>query len=609
MSKAVKYDLWIIRILVIAGLGCSVLYSERLFDGTNTIKTLYFYLIICLVLSCLSVMALRKKKCVKLSMTLPDILFALYVVWAFVRLFTSDTDSVHNLYFSEFLACVIWYYALRFFFSVPIHKDWLKQIYFILMAFGYIQFIFCALQLAGIIPSFSPISPVSGTFNNTSKLCIYLTCMLPLVVQTGLMSHVTTSTGKLVRVASIFYVLGWIALVLAMGSRTSILSGFIGMCVFIFFKTGLARYLKGNVGKLLLSTAILLLMCTLVVLLMHYKKDSANGRLLIWKVAGSGIREAPLQGHGFNAFQTKYEDYQAAYFQQQYNQKESMIADNMIVAMNDYIETAFNLGVVGLLLYIGFWLSLFHEIDFKTITRDTWQLVSITTIVIFLVASGFYFVSKMLSVKVVVLFFAAYISSVRKNIFSINIRIMLLRLSAVTALIFCCISVQSLVIKTEIYAQWQKANILHKFECFEDARIIYEKISPDLLHDAQFVYCCARNLFENKAYSECIELMEKAKAKITGVESYCLLGDAYAKTRNYEKSLSYYKYASQLVPNRFRPLYQQFKLYETLGDIPQALLLAHVIVKKPVKVDSCEVQQMIKECIDFIKLKAYEPEN
>ena len=185
----------------------------------------------------------------------------------------------------------------------------------------------------------------------------------------------------------------------------------------------------------------------------------------------------------------------------------------------------------------------------------------------------------------------------------------LLRLSAVTALIFCCISVQSLVIKTEIYAQWQKANILHKFECFEDARIIYEKISPDLLHDAQFVYCCARNLFENKAYSECIELMEKAKSKITGVESYCLLGDAYAKTRNYEKSLSYYKYASQLVPNRFRPLYQQFKLYETLGDIPQALLLAHVIVKKPVKVDSCEVQQMIKECIDFIKLKAYEPEN
>jgi hypothetical protein len=71
-------------------------------------------------------------------------------------------------------------------------------------------------------------------------------------------------------------------------------------------------------------------------------------------------------------------------------------------------------------------------------------------------------------------------------------------------------------------------------------------------------------------------------------------------------AIKYYEYAAYMVPNRFRSLYKLFTLYRETGKTQQALEIAQNIVNKPVKVDSYEVQQIKKECIDFIQLKEYE---
>ncbi len=44
------------------------------------------------------------------------------------------------------------------------------------------------------------------------------------------------------------------------------------------------------------------------------KKDSANGRLFIWKVTLKMIGDYPLTGTGFGGFKARYTDYQAAWF-------------------------------------------------------------------------------------------------------------------------------------------------------------------------------------------------------------------------------------------------------------------------------------------------------
>lgn len=100
--------------------------------------------------------------------------------------------------------------------------------------------------------------------------------------------------------------------------------------------------------------------------------------------------------------------------------------------------------------------------------------------------------------------------------------------------------------------------------------------------------------------------MEKAKPKIANSDFYTLLGDAHSKTGDYENAIEYYEYAASMVPNRFRPLFKLFMLYEETGQTQQSLRIAHKIVNKPVKVVSNEVTEIVKECSNYIYLIEYE---
>ena len=618
--SVISYQL-IFRILIVAGLGCGLLWSTQLFDGVKAVKQFWFVIVVCVMVFFLSGRALLKKNAFVVSLSIPDLLLTLYAVWAFVRLITSDADSIHNLYFWEFAACVIWYFCLRIFFNASAGKDRVANILYFFILMGYVQMTVCVLQLIGTIPSFSQVFSVSGAFRNTSELCIYLTCVLPVAVHTGLRAKETTSSGKMVRAICVFYILCWLAFVLILGSRTSLLAGLMGMGVYWGFQTGVFNCIKGIIRKTVVLSILLFVVCGLVFLLAQYKKDSANGRLLIWKSALSGIKETPLLGQGFNAFQARYMHFQAAYFQQHTdNEMERMIADNMLAALNDYVETNFNLGVIGLFLFVGFWLSVLF-CGAKALKHEGVNVVSMTVLVIFLVSSGFYFVEKMLSVKVIALFFAAYAGSFRAPLLKITqrttektqrtteFRLLALKSIAVILLFFSCFSGYATISKIKYYAQWEKANSLNQFGYVEEARTAYERIYSHLRHNGQFLYMYARNLYKNKDYQKSLEYLESAKPKIATNNFYDLMGDIFVKTGDFEKAISCYKYVSFMIPNRFRPLYKQFILYEELGQTDQAMEIAQSIVNKPVKVDSYEIRDIIKACNNFIRLKEYEQKN
>jgi len=108
-----KIHFWIIHIFVFAVLGCSMIYYDQLFDGTKTAKSFYFILVLSLAFIYLSVYTLLKKKSIILSFALPDIVLFLYFIWAFVRLLTSQTDSIRNMDFWILCATIIWYFFLR----------------------------------------------------------------------------------------------------------------------------------------------------------------------------------------------------------------------------------------------------------------------------------------------------------------------------------------------------------------------------------------------------------------------------------------------------------------------------------------------------------------
>jgi len=87
--------------------------------------------------------------------------------------------------------------------------------------------------------------------------------------------------------------------------------------------------------------------------LYHYKKDSADGRMLIWTVTANIIKDYPVFGVGQDLFKAHYMDYQADYFRNHPGSKFEMVADDNQYAFNELLNTWTENGILGLLLVGG----------------------------------------------------------------------------------------------------------------------------------------------------------------------------------------------------------------------------------------------------------------
>jgi predicted negative regulator of RcsB-dependent stress response len=466
---------------------------------------------------------------------------------------------------------------------------------------GYFQIFFCTLQLFGIESSFTPIFPVSGTFDNISELCIYLTFILPAACIMGYASDDSKKSGILIRIVCLLFVVLWLLIVCMAGSRTSMLSGALFFIFFVFVKTNTWKYFKQTRGfirkYIVLSFIIVSFIAGSTLLLSYLRQDSASGRLLIWKIASYGIRENPITGHGFNAFQAKYGTFQAQYFQQHPdNENEKILADNMSIAMNDYVELVFNLGFIGLILYGTFWLFLICRYNYNEIQRNQVVLAAVSVLCVFLVCNCFYFVDKMLSVKIILFLFAAYLSSTNSQIIQFNLHKAVL---VVTIIAICFVGYRNIQ-GIEYSTKWKEAALYERYGYSDSAEIKCNEVYSALKDNAMFLFLYSKVLYANQSYSKCIEYMEKVRSRMAFSGVYSLLGDAYSQSGNWESAEKNYQYAARIVPNRFRPLFKLFRLYIQTKQTDKAIKMAHIIVNKRIKVDSGEIQNMIKECNDFI---------
>ena len=97
-------------------------------------------------------------------------------------------------------------------------------------------------------------------------------------------------------------------------------------------------------------SAILVVSILLFVGLFFFKKDSANGRLLIWKCSTQLILQKPILGHGGNGFNANYMNEQATYLASHPDSKYIMLSDNVREPFNEFIRWGVNYGIVGLSL-------------------------------------------------------------------------------------------------------------------------------------------------------------------------------------------------------------------------------------------------------------------
>lgn len=228
--------------------------------------------------------------------------------------------------------------------------------------------VICILQSVQILPSFSTYFEVTGTFSNPNITAMFLSltlCAVPMAVSNASSS---LKKGTMVIIVCILVAL-WL-----LQCRTA----WIGLCVAgiiqLYYRYDLRKlftlYTKSTLSVLAVIFGGLLL---IALCLQGYKSKeaSANGRILVWKLAAQLFAVEPIRGVGYGLFEKQYNIYQSGYFASGHGSSaERKQAGHVNMAYNELIQHGVEGGIIGAVLYAGIFVAVFFARP-KKIRRDT----------------------------------------------------------------------------------------------------------------------------------------------------------------------------------------------------------------------------------------------
>lgn len=211
---------------------------------------------------------------------------------------------------------------------------------------GTIETILGLLQVYGYEPSNHSLYALTGSFYNPGPYSGFLAMCVPVALHEWLEGK---RIWKHVALAALILML----VVLPSGmSRSAWLAALVasGYVLGMHYREKVCRYWKYFcVGGLLLVV--------LAVGAYHWKKDSADGRLLMWKVATQAVLDQPWQGVGWECVAGAYGEAQERYFASGIaTEQEVHVAGAPEYVFNEYLQVAMAWGVpalCGILLLVG----------------------------------------------------------------------------------------------------------------------------------------------------------------------------------------------------------------------------------------------------------------
>ena len=222
------------------------------------------------------------------------------------------------------------------------------------------------------------------------------------------------------------------------------------------------------------------------------KKDSADGRLLIWQSCINMVKDSPWMGHGLGSFEAHYMDYQAEYFRIYGQQNRyAMLADNVKHPFNEYMGILLNFGIIGLLILCAFIFLLIYCYKLNSTIEKKIALYTLISIGIFSLFSypftyPFTWIITFLSVLIIIrepieVFFTV---SWRKNI------------ACAFAIVCSMIGIYKLVERTQAELEWGRISKLTFSDSYNEALPAYEELEKVLVDDPYFLYNYAAVLLE-----------------------------------------------------------------------------------------------------------------
>lgn len=454
-------------------------------------------------------------------------------------------------------------------------------------------------QFAGLLPSYNSSFAVTGPFDNPAGLSAALVVLLPFPL------YCSIHFAKRHRPFAIIVTCLVITVVLLSQARTVILATVV---VSFFFLIRLMK--ERNIKLFTIHYAVISISCLfLFVGLFFMKKDSANGRLLIWKCSTELIARKPVCGYGGNGFTSSYMNKQASHFIKNPESKYVMLADNVRHPFNEFVKWTVNYGLLGLFLtlllfIIPLWGSRKnHSAELFTFRLS---LISIGICAFFSYPFNYPFIRLMTVALLAFVLAACPQVNVRfhRTIFRHGIaqassalhiwlnKIVVINnglLSKSTALLFSFGMLYTITYHTFYEFEWHK--IAHRSLRGKTVQMLprYKSLYKHLHYKDLFLYNYAAELNVVGHYDESLQIARECDHLWADYDLQMLMADNCLQLQQYNEAESYLIKSSAMCPVKFRPLYRLTELYLKTGRKKEVKDLVRIILEKKVKIPSSAI--------------------
>jgi len=569
-------------------------------NGVITSKYFWFYLAMCIVaVASLAVTCFRRNSLRIFPVDLLLITFGVEVLYINYFIFQNAISTKWIL---------LMHLMILFFYFRVFLQD--KKLRFYLLLYliltGLVEAIWGLSQLYGFSPSYHSVFKLTGSFFNSGPYSGYLTTVAPIALYQTLKDSIVLKKKFfcdyfLLYIRFILSILTFASIILVLPATMS-RAAWIAMvisCFFVVFfyylqKEHIKEYLIKRLKKVIFLTFIVIVLVTMsLVEIYHLKKDSADGRMLIWKTAIQLIPKNPM-GVGIGHFSGAYGSEQAVYFKSGKQSKhEEFIAGNPEYAFNEYLQIIIEFGIVpAIVLFVSFFLIVYLGIKRKAIP-ETGGLVSL------LIFAFMSYPFNLLPLLIVLVFLMALILSKKSYVkvenvtekgFTLNWKFVIFMLIIFCSVLFVSLYHQLPAYKS--YQEWNKLKMVESVDSYPEMKKDYEKIYPNLSDQTQFLFEYAQCLSKVNEYKQSNLILKQAIKISCDPMLYNILGKNYQRLGNYKLAEQNFFISSHIVPNRIYPYFLLSNLYSENGKTDSAILMAKKVLEKKPKVQSTATKEM-----------------
>ena len=452
--------------------------------------------------------------------------------------------------------------------SFALHNDYIsqRQIENGLLFMTVLQIACMILQLVGIKESNNPNFTCTGFGTNPNTVCILFAVLIP-TMATRFSHSRHIYAWLLVLLASVIFVL-------SMGCRTAIIGFLTIVLIRMLHSNRIQKWIKKKPSRIYLCAfTILACIIFLSTTLYQFKKESADGRMLIWRISTDMITEKPL-GWGVGMFEKNYNLCQGLFFKNSHGtEKERYLADIVRMAYNDYLEQGVETGIMGMLFIIVFYTSIIISL------RKQQNKKELSVVCAFAVMSLVNFIYSAIQPWHVLIAFGAFAFHKSKHSHGIATNITMSAI-CITA---CCIMIPQYYYSTT--AQLELKSIQTQYNCKPPINIV-KGLEKHIDSSGEYYMFLADVYKQNQDYESAICALEKAAEYTSDTRIFFEMFNCYDKLGKTDKGICYIQTISNILPQNMTSRNILLRWYDSIGKYDEALKIANEMVETKLKVQN-----------------------